>query len=74
MPILETDYGDLNCLLYFQAYYGPRVAMPPYYNSPVASGHTPHPYMWGPPQVITQTSIIMLYNITILCVMSWHIP
>ncbi|CAJ2631358.1 unnamed protein product [Trifolium pratense] len=33
-----------------QAYYGPRVAMPPYYNSPVPSGHTPHPYMWGPPQ------------------------
>ncbi|XP_061363358.1 common plant regulatory factor 1-like isoform X2 [Gastrolobium bilobum] len=33
-----------------QAYYGPRVAMPPYYNSAVASGHAPHPYMWGPPQ------------------------
>ncbi|XP_019418061.1 PREDICTED: G-box-binding factor 3-like isoform X1 [Lupinus angustifolius] len=33
-----------------QAYYGPRVAVPPYYNSAVASGHTPHPYMWGPPQ------------------------
>lgn len=31
-----------------QAYYGPRMAMPPYYNSPVASGHTPPPYMWGP--------------------------
>ncbi|KAJ0113441.1 hypothetical protein Patl1_00550 [Pistacia atlantica] len=34
-----------------QAYYGPRVAIPPYYNSTVASGHPPHPYMWGPPQV-----------------------
>ncbi|XP_028218713.1 common plant regulatory factor 1-like isoform X3 [Glycine soja] len=34
-----------------QAYYGPRVTMPPYYNSAVASGHAPHPYMWGPPQV-----------------------
>ncbi|KAJ0053369.1 hypothetical protein Pint_00531 [Pistacia integerrima] len=33
-----------------QAYYGPRVAIPPYYNSTVASGHPPHPYMWGPPQ------------------------
>lgn len=34
-----------------QAYYGPRVAVPPpYFNSPVASGHPPHPYMWGPPQ------------------------
>lgn len=33
-----------------QAYYGPRVALPTYYNSAVASGHAPHPYMWGPPQ------------------------
>ncbi|WCJ22370.1 G-box binding factor 3 [Euphorbia peplus] len=34
-----------------QAYYGPRVPMAPYYNSAMASGHTPHPhpYMWGPP-------------------------
>ncbi|KAK9749473.1 hypothetical protein RND81_02G128500 [Saponaria officinalis] len=31
-----------------QAYYGPRVAMPSYYNPTVASGHLPHPYMWGP--------------------------
>jgi len=38
--------------VYFQAYYGPRVTMPPYYNSAVASGHAPHPYMWGPPQVV----------------------
>ncbi|XP_058738733.1 common plant regulatory factor 1-like isoform X2 [Vicia villosa] len=36
------------------AYYGPRVAMPQYYNSAVASGHTPHPYMWGPPQTMMQ--------------------
>ncbi|KAK8974245.1 hypothetical protein V6N11_034614 [Hibiscus sabdariffa] len=34
------------------AYYGPRVAMPPYYNSAVASGHAPPPYMWGPTQPI----------------------
>ncbi|XP_009377247.2 common plant regulatory factor 1 [Pyrus x bretschneideri] len=33
-----------------QAYYGPRVALPPYYNSAMASGHPPHPYMWPPPQ------------------------
>ncbi|KAJ8900668.1 hypothetical protein K2173_025445 [Erythroxylum novogranatense] len=33
-----------------QAYYGPRVALPPYYNSAVAPGHAPHPYMWAPPQ------------------------
>lgn len=33
-----------------QAYYGTRVALPPYYNSAMASGHAPHPYMWGPPQ------------------------
>ncbi|XVF33225.1 hypothetical protein REPUB_Repub17cG0149800 [Reevesia pubescens] len=32
------------------AYYGPRVTMPPYYNSTMASGHAPPPYMWGPPQ------------------------
>ncbi|GMI98998.1 G-box binding factor 3 [Hibiscus trionum] len=35
-----------------QAYYGPRVSMPPYYNSFVASGHAPPPYMWGPTQPI----------------------
>ncbi|GMI69593.1 G-box binding factor 3 [Hibiscus trionum] len=35
-----------------QAYYGPRFAMPPYYNSAVASGHAPPPYMWGPTQPI----------------------
>ncbi|KAK2406909.1 common plant regulatory factor [Trifolium repens] len=33
-----------------QAYYGQRVNIPPYFNSTVASGHAPHPYMWGPPQ------------------------
>ncbi|XP_024176052.1 common plant regulatory factor 1 isoform X4 [Rosa chinensis] len=35
-----------------QAYYGPRLPMPPYYNAPAASGHAPHPYMWGPPQTM----------------------
>lgn len=38
-----------------QAYYGPRVAIPPYFNSAVPPGHAPHPYMWGPPQVLKQT-------------------
>ncbi|GMH00447.1 hypothetical protein Nepgr_002286 [Nepenthes gracilis] len=33
-----------------QAYYGPRVALPQYFNSAVASGHPPPPYMWCPPQ------------------------
>ena len=33
-----------------QAYYGQRVNIPPYFNSAAASGHAPHPYMWGPPQ------------------------
>ncbi|XP_058225704.1 common plant regulatory factor 1 isoform X1 [Rhododendron vialii] len=33
-----------------QAYYGPRVPVPPYFNSAATSGHAPHPYMWGPPQ------------------------
>lgn len=33
-----------------QAYYGSRMAMPPYFNSAVAPGHAPPPYMWGPPQ------------------------
>ncbi|XP_059651298.1 common plant regulatory factor 1-like [Cornus florida] len=35
-----------------QAYYGPRIAIPPYFNSANASGHAPHPYMWGPPQAM----------------------
>ncbi|XAR63000.1 hypothetical protein NMG60_11022780 [Bertholletia excelsa] len=35
-----------------QAYYGPRVPMPPYFNSAVASGHPPHPYMWGPQPIM----------------------
>ncbi|KAI8024969.1 Common plant regulatory factor 1 [Camellia lanceoleosa] len=32
------------------AFYGARVVVPPYFNSAVASGHAPHPYMSGPPQ------------------------
>lgn len=33
-----------------QAYYGPRVAMPQFFNSAVVSpDQAPHPFMWGPP-------------------------
>lgn len=35
-----------------QAYYGPRVAVPTYFNSAVGPGHTPHPYMWGPQPMV----------------------
>ncbi|KAI4369854.1 hypothetical protein MLD38_018255 [Melastoma candidum] len=35
-----------------QAYYGPRVAIPPYYGASVSSGHAPPPYMWGPQPMI----------------------
>lgn len=35
-----------------QAYYGPRMTVPPYFNSAIAPGHAPHPYMWGPPQAM----------------------
>lgn len=35
-----------------QAYYGHRVALPPYFNSAVASGHPPPPYMWAAPQAM----------------------
>ncbi|KAK1412210.1 hypothetical protein QVD17_33260 [Tagetes erecta] len=33
-----------------QAYYGPRMAIPPYFSSAIASGHAPPPYTWGPLQ------------------------
>ncbi|PIN00566.1 hypothetical protein CDL12_26926 [Handroanthus impetiginosus] len=33
-----------------QAYYGPRLTMPPYLNSAVTSPHAPPPYMWAPLQ------------------------
>ncbi|KAK4787071.1 hypothetical protein SAY86_010904 [Trapa natans] len=35
-----------------QAYYGPRMALPPYYTSALPPGYAPHPYIWGPPQFI----------------------
>jgi plant G-box-binding factor len=38
----------------FQAYYGPGVTPPPaYFASPVASGPTPPPYMWGGQPLMT---------------------
>jgi plant G-box-binding factor len=46
-PNIHHVYPDWAAM---QAYYGQRVTIPPYYNSTVASGHAPHPYMWGPPQ------------------------
>ncbi|KAK4802367.1 hypothetical protein SAY86_000570 [Trapa natans] len=36
-----------------QAYYGPRVALPPYYNSTVPPGYAPHPYFWSPQHIIS---------------------
>ncbi|XWS35858.1 hypothetical protein CRYUN_Cryun20dG0032800 [Craigia yunnanensis] len=50
VPTVQTNvhvYPDWAAL---KAYYGPRVTMPPYYNSVVASGPAPPPYMWGTPQ------------------------
>ncbi|KAJ0430397.1 putative transcription factor bZIP family [Helianthus annuus] len=49
----ETSSPPATCHVYtdwasMQAYYGPRMAVPPYFSSPVASGHAPPPYMWGP--------------------------
>ncbi|KAJ9171468.1 hypothetical protein P3X46_014835 [Hevea brasiliensis] len=49
-PVDQTNIHVYPDWAAMQAYYGPRVALPPYYNSAMASGHAPHPYMWGPPQ------------------------
>uniref|UniRef100_A0A7N0R8A4 BZIP domain-containing protein n=1 Tax=Kalanchoe fedtschenkoi TaxID=63787 RepID=A0A7N0R8A4_KALFE len=35
-----------------QAFYGPRIPLPQYYNSAYPAGHPPHPFMWGPPQAM----------------------
>ncbi|CAI9768859.1 unnamed protein product [Fraxinus pennsylvanica] len=35
-----------------QAYYGPRLPVPPFLNSAVTPGHVPSSYMWGPPQAM----------------------
>ncbi|KAK6920037.1 G-box binding protein, multifunctional mosaic region [Dillenia turbinata] len=60
VPLFSAQWKDMsqeqtNIHVYpdwaaMQAYYGPRVAIPPYFNSAVASGHPPYPYMWAPPQ------------------------
>ncbi|OAY62205.1 common plant regulatory factor 1 isoform X2 [Manihot esculenta] len=52
VPVDQTNFHVYPDWAAMQAYYGPRVALPPYYNSAIASGHAPHPYMWGPPQPI----------------------
>ncbi|KAH7682374.1 plant G-box-binding factor protein [Dioscorea alata] len=36
-----------------QAYYGPGVAMPPYFSTTVVPGHPPHPFMWSPQPLMT---------------------
>ncbi|XP_068667400.1 G-box-binding factor 3-like isoform X2 [Aristolochia californica] len=36
-----------------QAYYGPGLGLPPpYFGSPIAPGHPPHPYLWGPQHIM----------------------
>uniref|UniRef100_A0A7N0UHJ2 BZIP domain-containing protein n=1 Tax=Kalanchoe fedtschenkoi TaxID=63787 RepID=A0A7N0UHJ2_KALFE len=35
-----------------QAFYGPRIPLPQYYNSAYPAGHPPHPYMWALPQAM----------------------
>ncbi|XP_052193206.1 common plant regulatory factor 1-like isoform X2 [Diospyros lotus] len=49
-PLEQTSIHVYPDWAAMQAYYGPRVAVPPYFNSAVAPGHAPHSYMWGPPQ------------------------
>lgn len=36
-----------------QAYYGPGVAMPPYFSTTVVPGHPPHPFVWSPQPLMT---------------------
>ncbi|XP_047324185.1 common plant regulatory factor 1-like isoform X2 [Impatiens glandulifera] len=49
-PVDQTNVHAYPDWAAMQAYYGPRVAIPQYFNSTVASDHAPHPYMWGPAQ------------------------
>ncbi|KAE8664910.1 G-box-binding factor 3 [Hibiscus syriacus] len=44
-----------------QAYYGPRVAMAPYYNSAVAAGHASAPYMWAHDVTLWGTPYAAIY-------------
>lgn len=38
------------------------MVMPPYFNSAVAPGHAPPPYMWGPPQVLSLANTSDAHN------------
>ncbi|GAA0175754.1 hypothetical protein LIER_28868 [Lithospermum erythrorhizon] len=49
-PVEQTNVHVYPDWATMQAYYGPQVAVPPYFNPAVASGHPLHHYMWGPPQ------------------------
>ena len=62
---MKTTFADLKYRLYLQAYYGQRVNIPPYFNSAAAPGHAPHPYMWGPPQVVLHRFHLLCYTIDI---------
>ncbi|CAH8313309.1 unnamed protein product [Eruca vesicaria subsp. sativa] len=53
-PVDQTNVHVYPDWAAMQAYYGPRVAMPPYYNSAMAaSGHPPPPYMWNPQHMMS---------------------
>ncbi|XP_020883758.1 G-box-binding factor 3 isoform X2 [Arabidopsis lyrata subsp. lyrata] len=53
-PVDQTNVHVYPDWAAMQAYYGPRVAMPPYYNSALAaSGHPPPPYMWNPQHMMS---------------------
>lgn len=60
-------------LYHLKAYYGSRVALPPYYNSAVASGHAPHPYMWGPPQVLLKALDGLYFSFKIASSFLFHL-
>lgn len=50
-PIMTQPYPDWAAM---QAYYGSGVPMPPpYFNTTVAPGHPPYPYMWGPQPLVS---------------------
>lgn len=53
--------GQWRNLLDLQAYYGPRMALPPYYNTAMPPGYAPHPYVWGPPQVLPRQLNTLCY-------------
>ncbi|KAG9448371.1 hypothetical protein H6P81_014499 [Aristolochia fimbriata] len=50
----QTNYHGYPVWASIQAYYGSGLAMPPppYFSSPIAPGHPPHPYLWGPQHIM----------------------